>query len=287
MPSPRIPQKKDYSLSLRFQERTRTYQVHLPPQYRRGGSFPLVIVLHGGGGNASIIEWMTGFTQKADQEGFIVVYPNGTGKLPRNFLTWNGGNCCGYALENDIDDVGFIQALITKLTKQVSVDRRRIFITGISNGGKLAYNLACRLSDIIAAIAPVAGSLDIPDCRPQKPVSVIIFHGTADESLPYDGGLPKKIYDKRLRVDNSVASAVSFWKEQNGCGDFSRNERGSIVHDVYNQCRDGSALELYTIKNGGHAWPGGKKVSERGDEPTQEISATDVIWNFFKNHPKQ
>ena len=120
-----------------------------------------------------------GLNEKADQEGFIAVYPNGTGRL-EPMLTWNGGNCCGYAQWNNVDDVGFTRALLDDLAKVVNVDAKRVFATGISNGGIMCYRLASELSDRIAAIAPVSGTMGTLTCNPKRPVSVIHFHGTED-----------------------------------------------------------------------------------------------------------
>jgi len=266
----------------------RSYLVHVPPSYNGKAPVPLVIVLHGGGGNAEQAKQCTLFSEKSDKEGFIVVYPNGTGVLKNRFLTWNAGNCCGYALDNNVNDVQFIRAMLKKLERQFNIDPLKIYATGISNGGKLAYRLACELSDEIAAIAPVAGSLDLPDCRPRHPVSVVIFHGTADENLLYEGGVPKKIYDNHPRVDSPVSYAVSFWVKHNGCSNIpQREEKGNILHEVYSEGRDASEVELYTIKGGTHSWPGGVKWAKDAPEPTKEISATDVMWDFFIRHPKK
>lgn len=268
--------------------RERAYVVHLPPDYNQDTLWPLVIALHGGGGNAENIIQMSGLSEKADESGFIVVYPNGTGQMKDTFLTWNAANCCGYALDNKVDDIKFIRLLIEQLKQEYSVDSRRIFVTGISNGAKLAYDLACRLSDTIAAIAPVAGSFDLSDCSPQDPVAVIIFHGTADQSLLYRGGVPKKIYDKHQRVDHSVAHAVAFWVEHNGCITVPKRQRQRhIIKETYAGGKNNTEVVLYTIRGGGHAWPGGEKSSPRADEPTQEISATDLMWQFFLKHPKK
>lgn len=278
----------EYEQSMTFDGRTRNYLVHLSPGYNSSTkNYPLVIVLHGGGGNARNAERMTDFSEKADKEGFIAVYPEGTGKLERYALTWNAGNCCGYALDNNVDDVGFIRALIEKLEKDLRIDSNRIFATGISNGGMMSYRLACELSDKIAAIGPVAGALNM-ECKPAHPVSVIIFHGTADQHILYEGGPPKKIFDDHPRVDNSVAYAVSFWVKQNGCSNNSKKQdKGNISIETYTDDKNGTEVALYTIKDGGHVWPGGEKGGPWGDEPTQEISATDIIWDFFAKHPKK
>src|SRR5208282_2572641 len=175
----------DHVLALTVGQQGRTYLLHLPPVYDGKRLLPLVIVLHGGGGNAPGAVRMTGFSEKADKGGFVVVYPNGSGRLKTRLLTWNSGNCCGYALDNNVDDVGFIRALIDELVKTRSIDPKRVYATGMSNGGMMTYRLGCELSDKIAAIAPVAGALSVENCQPTNPVSVIIFHGTADEHVLY------------------------------------------------------------------------------------------------------
>jgi polyhydroxybutyrate depolymerase len=124
----------------------------------------------------------TGLNEKADEAGFLAVYPNGTGE--KRSLTWNGGNCCGYAVENQVDDVGFVRALLDDLEKVVTVDPSRVYATGISNGAIMAYRLASELSDRIAAVAPVAGPMGTATCSPRRPVSVMHFHGTDDQFAP-------------------------------------------------------------------------------------------------------
>jgi polyhydroxybutyrate depolymerase len=277
----------DHVLSLSVGGRERTYLLHLPPTYEGTHLLPLVIVLHGGGGNAPGAVQMTGFSQKADKEGFVVVYPNGSGRLKTRLLTWNSGNCCGYALDNDVDDVGFIRALIDELVKTRSIDPKRVYATGMSNGGMMTYRLGCELSDKLAAIAPVAGALNLESCAPATPVSVIIFHGTADEHVLYNGGEPIRKADVHRRVDKPVSSAVSFWATHDGCAATpQRSEKGNIRTEIYGGGKDGSEVALYTVNGGGHAWPGGEAYL-LGAEPTREISATDLMWDFFVRHPKK
>jgi polyhydroxybutyrate depolymerase len=282
-----VPNPQDTSGVLMFQKRERTFLLHLPREYQPSKAVPLVIAFHGGGGNAENMAQMSGMSQKANAEGFIVVYPNGTGKLKDRFLTWNTWNCCGYSVESQVDDVGFIRALIQQLKSTYAIDSNRIYATGISNGGMMAYRVAVELSDQIAAIAPVSGALNVDNPSPSTPVSVIIFHGTGDQSLLYEGGQPKKLYDKRPRVDKSVPSAVNFWVNFDGCAPTpKRNESGNIVIDAYSGGKNGTEVVLYTIKNGTHSWPGGQKGRFSGDGPTKEISATDIMWKFFARHPK-
>lgn len=280
-------QASDENKSILVDGLERTYIVHLPPAYDSSKPYPLVIVLHGGGGNAENVIRMSGMSEKADKENFMVVYPNGTGKFKDRFLTWNTWICCGYALEQNINDVKFINKLIEKLQNELNIDSKRIFATGISNGGMMAYRLACECSDKIAAIAPVSGALNSENPNPTSPVSVIAFHGTADENLPYNGGMGKKSISKG-RVDKPVSYAINFWVIYDGCNTSPiREEFGNIIKERYAGGKVGTEVVLYTIKGGGHAWPGGTAGRRSGDQPTQEISATDLMWEFFKAHPKQ
>jgi len=281
-----------------YNGQSRSYILHLPPSYTGENEMPLVVVLHGGGGNADNIEETTGFSKKADAEGFIVVYPDGSGRFDRYLLTWNGGFCCGYALENDIDDVGFIRALIEYLQETYAINRNMIYVTGISNGGMMSYRLGAELSDIVAAIAPVAGSIGgqateedtiwcIPE--PEYPLSVIIFHGKNDSRIPYDGGMPTANDTRGAFSYLSVNDSVSFFVNSNQCDAFPRSnisESGNIIMDLYGGGLNNTEVALYTIINGTHSWPGGKIGRRNGDVPTMEISATDLIWEFFKSHPK-
>jgi polyhydroxybutyrate depolymerase len=275
-------QSKDPVASLEVDRRTRSYAVHLPSGRTPSSPVPLVVVLHGGGGTAASAIWMTGFNDRADKHGFIAVYPQGTGVFP----TWNSGNCCGYALRNQVDDVAFIRAMLDKLEHTYNIDRRRVYATGISNGGMMAFRLACELPDRIAAIAPVAAALNLDSCASGEPVSVLMINGTADQHVPYQGGTGKK--SLHPRIDKPVSHAVSLWVERNGCSRkpiTTRSASSNMVIDRYSGGRDGTEVVLYTVEGGGHAWPGGRNPRVLADEPnTMEISATDVIWDFFQSH---
>jgi polyhydroxybutyrate depolymerase len=276
----------DYEQTLTHAGRERAYTVHLPRGIGDEIALPLVIVLHGGGGNDDNAARMTGFSAQADKAEFIVVYPNGAGRLQDRILTWNSGNCCGYARDNNVDDVGFLRALIEQLQRDYPVNPKRIYATGISNGGMMAYRLACEMSDQLAAIAPVAGALNV-ECKPAQPVAVIAFHGTADQHVLYDGGVPVSKLDPRPRTDNSVAFAISFWVNQNQCAaPPQKSERGKAIIETHTNCRDNADVVLYTLKDFGHAWPQGARGTILADDPKADISATEVMWEFFKQHPK-
>jgi polyhydroxybutyrate depolymerase len=267
----------------------RTFSLHLPPVYDGRTPLPLVIVLHGGGGNAEGAARMTGFSREADREGFMVVYPNGSGRVSaERLLTWNAGNCCGYALDSKTDDVGFIRDLIDGLDGRLPLDLARVYATGISNGAMMSYRLACELSAKLAAIAPVAGALNLENCQPVEPVSVIIFHGTADQHVLFEGGKPLKQLDQaHPRIDKPVSYAVDFWVKADGCDpEPAREASGNVVRQSWTGGKNGSEVALYAIRGGGHAWPGGDPGWAGGDTPTREISATPIIWDFFKRHPR-
>ena len=254
--------------------RTREYILHVPADYGGKAQLPLVIVLHGATQGAASAERMSGMSALADKEGFIAVYPNGTGKLP----TWNAGNCCGYAESNKVDDIGFLRGLIGMLEKEYRIDPKRIYVTGISNGAMMSYRAACEMSDVVAAVAPVEGAQNVP-CKPSAPVSVIVFHGTADRLVPYDGGsTPYQVGPHR--TDTSVAETVAFWVKQDGCSATPKRDELAGAHvATYSGCEKGSGVALYTIPGGHHMWPG---LSISGNT----LPATELMWKFFALHPK-
>lgn len=272
---------------------TRTYILHVPAGLARGKPVPLVVALHGGGGNARASVQQTGLNDVADREGFIVVHPNGTGKArpllnamgKGFFFSWNAGTCCGYAVDNHIDDVGFIRALVKDIERRYPIDPKRIYATGISNGAMMSYRLACEMSDTFAAVGIVAGAITLPDCTPSQPVSVIHFHGDADQNVPLLGGVGTKSYDKNPKPP--VMNAINLWVRRDGAKpDPQVSQSGNIKKEVFAAGRDGTEVIFYLIHGGGHAWPGGPQMLAILDRPTQEISATPLIWQFFKAHPK-
>ncbi len=267
--------------------RERNYQLHIPPAYDGTTLQPVVLVFHGGGGTANNAINQTHFDKVADANGFIAVFPNGSGLLRRVLLTWNAGNCCGYAVENEVDDVGFVCALISELTSTLAIDPRRVYATGLSNGAIMSYLLACEAADLIAAIGPVAGAQNSPNCSPASQVSLIAIHGDADGAVPYEAGTPETQPDRRNRVDNSVAASTGFFVTLDGCdAQPTRSQSGSIGHDTWGGCADGRGVELYTVGGGGHAWPGGEPGFAGSDTPMTEIDASELIWAFLAAHPK-
>lgn len=266
----------------------RSYWIHIPDPHEVSPGVPLVIVIHGGGGSGEQAAKQYGWIEKSDEAGFIAVFPNGSGRMGDKLLTWNAGNCCGYALDEGVDDVGFLRAMIADLEAVYKINPRRIYATGMSNGGMMSYRLACELSDKLAAVGPVAGALNIEPCEPKHPVSVIAVHGTEDASVRYEGGKPEKKADWHDRTDTSVAESTGFWIRYNECAKPQTvEETGNIRIETWGGGRNGTEVKLISVVGGTHAWPGGARGARFLEEPSQEISATKEIWKFFDAHPRQ
>lgn len=256
--------------------RARSYLLHVPDALPPGPR-PLVVALHGSDGNAREARRISGLDAEADREGFLVVYPNGTGDSPRA-LSWNAGNCCEPAVGRGVDDVDFVRAVVSDVSRRRAVDAARVYAAGFSNGASLAYHLACRAADVFAAVAPVAGSLEAPDCAPSAPVSAIIFHGSDDENVNYNGGISR--YAVYGRTDATVFDAVAFWVRANGCDpEPSKTTLGNAIRHEFGGGRDGSEVVLYTILGHAHAWPHSWDIAGR--------TAAGLAWDFFERHPRR
>jgi polyhydroxybutyrate depolymerase len=248
----------------------------------------VVLVFHGGGGNAENAMRMSHFDIAADRHGFVAVFPNGTGRLRDRLLTFNAGNCCGTALDEHVDDVAFARALIEDLGRLVPIDHSRIFVTGMSNGGMMSYRLACEAADLFAAAAPVAGANNLDACRPSMPVALLAVHGTADRNVKFEGGPtdPSVRLDIHDRVDRSVEESVRPFLDLAHCAAPATVTRsGEAERRVY-PCTAG-AVEVLAVIGGGHAWPGGERGSNLGDAPSRTVDATEAIWAFFAAHPRR
>lgn len=268
---------------------TRSYVVHAPLGLDPQKTAPVVIALHGATMTGPLMAWFSGLDAKADAAGFIAVYPNGTGQ--RSSYFWNAGNCCGEAARTDVDDVAFVRAVLDDLATAHRIDTRRVFATGISNGAMMAYRLAAELSDRVAAVAPVAGTMACGEPRPTRPVPVLHIHGTEDEFVPFGGGRgPKSISGVPHR---SVADTVAAWVRANGCRKEPADveelpDRGGdgtkVTRTTYRGDTAGAEVVLVTIEGGGHTWPGRPGSAALG-RSTRNVSANDLIWEFFERHP--
>ncbi len=279
----------DHARPLTVGDLKRNYVVHIPSKYDSKKPTPVILAFHGGGANADNMVVFSGLNKKSDEAGFIVVYPNGTGRLEK-ILTFNGGNCCGYAMNNKIDDVDFTRKLLDDLAKSVNIDPKRVFATGMSNGGIMSYLLASELSDRIAAIAPVGGPMGTETCNPKRPVSVIHFHGTDDEHAPFKGGKGKGPSGTDFY---SVNHSIQAWVKANGCDKEpvvtkipdTAKDGTTITRSTYGSGKDDSEVVLVVIEGGGHTWPGQEPRLKMLGISTRNISANDLMWEFFQKHP--
>lgn len=259
-----------------------TYYVHIPATPRGAA----VLVLHGGLGNGRAMARLTRFSEAADANGFIAVYPNADGN-------WNDGR---ETTTRDWADAGFLRAVAADLEAKDHVDPKRLFVTGISNGGIMTLALACDASDAFAAFAAVAGNMAQalqPNCKPSRPVPLMMFNGTADTFVPWKGG---EVRHNRLMGAGghviSTQATFDFWRQADGCtgaGDSTAmpdvaNDGTTVTRHRYDACANGTALVLYEIKGGGHAWPGapGRSRFHITGTTTHDIDATPLIVEFFK-----
>jgi polyhydroxybutyrate depolymerase len=270
----------------------RTYLIHVPPSLPVDKPAPLVCVFHGGGGDAEGTERLTHFSSLADKEGFLVVYPEGVDKH------WNDGRD-GPATkkDKDIDDGAFIAALLDALEKEFKINPKRVYATGISNGGIFSHYLGATLADRFAAIAPVVGGLADPfheKFAPKKPVSVLVMQGTKDPIVPYEGG---EIKPGRRGKIIATDDAIQKWVKHNECAakpveddlpDKDPDDGCTVKRFTHGKGKDGTEVVFYKIEGGGHTWPGGTQyLPERViGKVCRDFDATAVIWEFFKAHPK-
>lgn len=254
----------------------RDYILHIPPGYNSSEQTPLVLNLHGYTSNAQQQQIYTGFDSDADTAGYIVVYPNGIANA------WNSGFNVPY--HSGVDDVGFLSALIDTISENYNIDACRVFSTGMSNGGFMSYRLACELENKIAAVASVTGSMTDSMqyyCQNTRPVAVMEMHGTADNTVPYDG----------TTVFTSVDENLNFWKTHNNCvgsattqdlPDINLLDGTTVTKISYTTCDASTELITFKVNGGAHTWPG---ASFNIGVTTQDIKANAEILKFFNDHP--
>jgi len=269
------------SFALSWNGQQRNYLLYRPFELGRQQAAPLVIVLHGGYGSGAQAEKAYKWDEMADSKGFIVAYPDGIGR------SWNaGGECCGPAMHQNIDDVGFLTALIQQISQNENIDPKRIYMTGMSNGAVMSYRYACEGSFPLAAIGTVAGSLMV-SCATAHPTSLMEIHGLADQHIPMQGGQGsqghvsvnwapvKNGFDQFTRIDQCTQPAV---------------KQSGMLTQMESQCAAGRAVDLITIDGAGHQWPGAQARSRvvnemlGADEPSMALDATATLWAFFQPH---
>lgn len=264
---------------------TRTFRVWLPPDYDDVSPLPVVLLLHGGFGSGAQIETASRMLPVAASAGFVVVSPDGTAGT-NGIRTWNAGGCCGASAANNVDDVGFISALLDHLESSLCIDRRRVFASGMSNGAMLSHRLACDLGDRVAAVAPVSGTDMTSSCAPARPVPIHEVHGTLDANVPFDGGMGCGAANVNFQ---SVPATIEAWKQRGDCRDTatSTTQIGNATCSLYGDCAPGARVGICVVDGGGHQWPGGEPPAVAGlpgcafGEQSQSYSASQEAWNFF------
>lgn len=259
--------------------RKREYLLYVPRSYDRARPAPLVISMHGAGGWPVQQRDLSGWNRLAEAQGFIVVYPSGTkGSGPR---IWGVGQ--GPRL---MMDVRFIEELIDRVSVDYNIDPLRIYANGFSNGGGMSFVLSCTLSDRIAAVGMVGAALTLPWnwCTDRRSVPMVAFHGSADSFAPYTGG--GSVVFNRPFPD--IPTWTAHWARRNGCGPNPVDSpvTADVIRREYTHCSDNAAVVLYTIRGGGHVWPGGGPLPEWFAGPdSRTLDATSQMWEFFREHP--
>jgi polyhydroxybutyrate depolymerase len=244
--------------------------VHVPP-LAAGTAVPLLLAFHGSSSSGEELEARTGFDQLADQSGFVVAYPEGVDDgSDDSSRSWNAGQCCPSASSIGVDDVSFVAALVEQLERTMPIDRRRVYVTGHSNGAMMAQRLGCERADLFAAVASVAGTLGISRCAPSVTLSIIEIHGTNDANVNF----------------GSAMSALAQWRGADGCGTTADVSTAGSVTTSRWQCAHGSDVESIEIAGAQHPWPGARTPAPNGQVTSTAIDATSAVWAFLSQHSR-
>ena len=248
-------------MTIRIGGRNRTFLLHVPPSYTGQSAVPLVLDLHGLGSNSSQQAGLSGFRSKSDEAGFIVAWPQGVGN------SWNAFGCCGTADFFNIDDPAFLRAVVARISQLGNINRSRVYITGLSNGGFMTHRMACVAADIFAAAAPVSAPLNTSTatCRPTRPITVVAFHGLNDGIVPYGGG-----------TFQSAQNSLTTWSSIDGCvgGRTVLDLPGPAMCETFETCNGGAEAGLCSLNSGHIAYTG-----------QTDLNIADYVWdNVFSPH---
>ena len=272
----------DYRFSFVHDGIAREYLVHVPKSYR-GAPVPMLVALHGGGGDDDFQADDSKYKliSKSEQAGFIAVFPNGYSRFANGILaTWNAGSCCGAAERNNVDDAGFIREVVRRIERQASIDPNRIFATGMSNGAMMDWRLACEAPEI-RAIAPVEGTDNTTSCNPAHPVAVIEFHSADDPNVPFNGGVG--VGPSHTDFVSVPATQAKWVRTDRADPAAKRVLTVNGAHcDLHAASAGGAPVELCVTDTGGHSWPGGG-TQQGHKQPSMAISANDLMWSFFSS----
>lgn len=263
----------------------RKYLLYVPRSVKAGLPAPLVLFFHGGGGHMEQAAKAYGWRETAEREGFIVAFPNGSSRFPRDHLaTWNAGHCCGYARDEKVDDIAYVKNVLKDIQTQLPINPQQIFATGISNGGMLAHRLACDMADSFRAIAAVAGTDNTVNCQPSRSISVLHIHAQDDSHVLFQGGAGEDAFRDKSKVTDftSVPETIKRWQQRLQLPATASRvlQQPGVYSDRWQSVDGRIQLQLVVTENGGHSWPGGKAV--RGKKPSTAIDANTMIWQFFQ-----
>ncbi|MCA9220892.1 MAG: alpha/beta fold hydrolase, partial [Planctomycetales bacterium] len=287
------PRAGSFTVQLKSGGWDRTATVHVPAGYETTDRLPLVVALHGAGGDGSTMLRNNGWAAKADREKFIVVAPDGMSALPRlpnslraNPNLWNSGQLGSRSPRARIDDVAFIDDLLDMLKDRLPYDERRVYVTGHSNGAGMTFRLGAELSERFAALAPVSGMLAVDDPRPKRPLPTLYIIGTLDPLQPIDGGEVTLPWGTK-RTNVPVADYLTSWAKAIDCSTEPKivSDEAGIKRVEYPSNSDGPTVSAIYIEGQGHEWPGGNsRLPVRMIGPkTDKLKAVDVIWDFFRD----
>lgn len=279
----------DKTLTLTVAGAQRTVLVHAAKGYDPTKGTSLVLAFHGYGGSAAQMKTQTGFDAEADKRNLVVAYAEGTGIASKGF---NGGDCCGApAWTNETDDLAFAREIAKKLKADYCIDPKRVYSAGFSNGGFMSYRFVCEAANEFAAVASVSGVLGTPpeSCKPARAVPILHVHGTADTTVPYQGGPAAGGLGILAGISfRSVAETVSTFKKGFACGEASKpvSQKGDTKCEAWSGCKAGSSIELCTVDGGGHQWPGGTPTaSPTAGKTSKDFVASTAVLDFFAAHP--
>jgi polyhydroxybutyrate depolymerase len=307
-PAALVPMAGSYVITLTYGGRQRDYRIHIPPQAAAGKPLPLVINMAGATQNGQIEEILSNMDPNADENGYLAVYPDGT-RISKVLTPdpvakqaqygWNAGECCGLPVTRKIDDVGFLEKVIADVAARTPVNLRRVYMTGISNGGMMAYAFAAEASTHVAAIASVSGQVELPTIHPTRSVPTMEFHSVNDPIAKFAG-----VPNKNPKLVLSVMEGIRQWVKADGCaatphdgttmvgapGSISAGQTATPI--TYSGCRGGAEVVLWRFTGSGHVWPGStlntgpKKnwVLTGSGRGIVLINADETMWKFFSQH---
>lgn len=270
---------------------TRKAVVHVPASYDAARGLPLVLAFHGGGGHAEHMadDANYGLISMSERHGFIIAFPNGYSRLPGGkFATWNAGGCCGDARDRRVDDVAFARALVQRLSQQWRIDSRRVYATGMSNGGMMSQRLACEAADVFAAVASVAGTDATERCAPSRPIAVLHIHARDDSHVLFKGGAGQDAFRDTSKVMDfvSVPETMKHWVARDSCAAPPRRvlDKPGAYCERWSPCAGQSEVQLCVTEDGGHSWPGAPGVRRGKAAASKALDANEMIWDFFSRH---